>query len=243
MALYCYAAINFIFCVYLLFFVQEPTAARTEHSIKRLFTHVLPALIKKRRIIQLIIFIFGTRGWLAALGEPLTLKFMEHGMDKVELSNLDTIVLPLSIAYYCLSNKVLKPKRFLQTFYWITIIKALMTLLRYFVLQELISSGDTTSCFYHLLLINIVYTIGDVQIVFFFAYCAAILDPKIGATMVTFLMVFWNFGSQIPESIGLKIVGHVDFRYYAWTCFVFFTITILIMYFFAINLDHVDLRE
>lgn len=200
----------------------------------------IPQLLKNWHFLKLIIFAFGVRGIYGALREPIELSFIKNGIDKVEMSTIQTMVLPIALVAYYISSKFLQPENLLRRLYVIAAVTGSTLFLRYLALQRLIATKNKESAYLQLLILGIIDVIKDFRITFFFAYCMKIIDPKYGATVVTFLMAVWNLSDQIPQTIGLKIIDHISFSTYNLSLFTLFVVIMIFIYPLATHLDLLD---
>jgi len=243
MALYSISLIGIAFSVYLILYEKEPLSSHDNIDAKTMFLDSIPRMAKNKKILKLTMFTLGCRALYGALKEPILLKYIEHGINKVELTNIELGVMPLNMLYFWIANRMLRPGKLLNIFFWMTVVLGIALVSKLIILQIFQATGDRDACITRLIYASILGAIEDSRFVFYFAYIVAIIDKKIGATMITAIFVIWNLSNQIPETIGLKIIGHVDFSYYSWTIVCIYSIVLYLTYNLSHILDNTDPKE
>jgi len=202
-----WAVCYFIVTLYLILIKKEKVCDGAIDSVKTVYK-IIWEVIKLPRMRSFIILLFIAKIGFVTNDAVTSLKLLEKGFKKEDLSVTVLIDFPLQIifGYYAAKwssgNKPLKP--WMIAFYGRIVAAVLaMFVVKFFTLPE---NGEISTGYFLLIIFSTVLSsfMSTVQFVSIGCFFARIADPTVGGTYMTLLNTLSNLGGTWPRPLILK---------------------------------------
>ena len=196
--------------VYFIFFVREKGVRRSRTKTLTKTLRAVKKMLQVTTVIKMVIILVVVQVFISAFSKSVELKFIENGVDKASLANIQSGVLPFRLILLALvpffADKSLLMRQVLGLQLG-TVLGALILL----VLAWRLSNGYEDSSGWMML----GFFLRDFHSLFkpfFFSKVTEVIPEEIGATGYTIFAVFSNMSHDIPSSICLKVADLVSER-------------------------------
>lgn len=229
--------------LYILVFVAEKEIEDHENlpSMCKIVS-VFPGLFVHKNLRKFLIFIALSRMYASAIDESLTLKLIDGGIPKTAIVNIQT----LAFIPYIISNiyllRFFKRGRLMQNFYLACMAAAISCLYRYVMILDLQGNKATFRTEVNYFIYNMIWNFAATE-EFFMGFLNTIAPEEIGSTFLTSILSFSNASKQMPQSLGLYLVDHMNYNILALSCTVIQTVTLLAYIGYPRTLDYMAKEE
>jgi MFS transporter, PAT family, solute carrier family 33 (acetyl-CoA transportor), member 1 len=196
------------YAAWILLFVAEKSI-ETEDANKRptLLTliKVIPKFFIHDNMRKLLLFVAATRVLRFMFAETILLAYINNGLSKSAIVNIDTLTFPVLLGSSFIVAKYMKQGS-LAFFYTALIIYGqVLTLLNYLILTDMRSNHSLGRTKVFLFILNFLDKL-VIPTTFLVGYVNTVTPEEIGSTFITFLMCWFNICANMPNSLGLKLV-------------------------------------
>ena len=169
---------------------------------------VIPKFFIHERMRKFLLFVAATRVLRFMFSETILLAYINNGMPKTAIVNIDTLTFPVLVLSSFVVARYMKQGTL--AFYYVGLIAygQILTLMNYFILTDLKNNHSQGRAKVFLF---ILYFFDKLVIptTFLVGYMNTVTPEEIGSTFITFLMCWFNICLNIPNSLGLKLVHTV----------------------------------
>lgn len=203
---------GYVFVV--IFFVAEKKLSpRRQLSLKQIFK-LAPKYFTNVNLRKFFIYILLMRFCMGFYGEAMLLKYINQGLSRVTIVLINSIVHPLVVIGHCVASKYIKQGSNIQYFQKISTYGFFITCCNFMLLIYFHHSKNLNLVSYLYLVVHLTMVISEQAFLFMFAFVNTIVDEELGSSSITLIMCIWNFTHNVPNSIGLKTLRHVNFFVY-----------------------------
>jgi len=174
----------------------------------------IPKYLTNKKYLFLIIFMLITNGSSKFVSSIFTLKFVRSGFERAIIVNIDTIIVPLSLIASIYLSHFLKKGKLLQIYILSLILLLLVSCLTFAILIYWESTHSKLWVIVSLIFTNLL-AIPAMPLSYIYSFINLVVDESLGSTGITLFTTLWNVSNNVPNTIGLSIVEHVDFGIYA----------------------------
>jgi hypothetical protein len=201
-----------VFGLFLLFFTAEKKFKEEKHQTFFQIFMLLPKFFTNSRLRTLITYICLTRVCGGFYGEALTLKFLDHGIERTTLVNIGTVLTPVGLVAACLCNRYMKKGMLVQYYHKLKVYEWMMNALSFLSYLYLARTKNIVAVEWSIFILGILTAVSDQAFNFFFGFVNLIIDEELGSSSITVLMSIWNASRDVPNTNGLKMVKWVNFN-------------------------------
>ena len=204
--MYFMGSILLVFALLVLLLVGERKIESSSNpmTVGRLFRSI-PKYFTNPHLRSLLIVIAATRAFSSMIAESMALKFLDNGIKKATLVNIDTVTYPIYLIGSCFIVRLIVKGKLMKYFNWMMLYATVIALGRFCVLLYLMTSKNIDST------IRLIFAGSLIQnlcfpFVFLMGFINIITPESVGSTFITFFMCWCNLTSSVPATIGLRLV-------------------------------------
>ena len=237
--IYFMGSVLLVFSLLVLLFVGEKKLESSVDpmTVGKLFRS-LPRYFTNPHLRKLLIVIAVTRGFSSMIAESMMLKFLDNGIKKATLVNIDTLTYPFFLIGSCFIVRFIINGKLMKFFNWMMLYSTVLTLARFCILLYLMSSKNINSTI-RLIFAGSMFQNMCFPFAFLMGFINIITPQSVGSTFITFFMCWCNLTSGVPATIGLRLVDTqwVDYKLLVITCLLLQVVCILYSFRLSISLD------
>lgn len=204
--MYFMGSILLVFALLVLLLVGERKIESSSDpmTVGRLFRSI-PKYFTNPHLRSLLIVIAATRVFSSMIAESMALKFLDNGIKKATLVNIDTVTYPIYLIGSCFIVRLIVKGKLMKFFNWMMLYATVIGLGRFCVLLYLMTSKNIDST------IRLIFAGSLIQnlcfpFVFLMGFINIITPESVGSTFITFFMCWCNLTASVPATIGLRLV-------------------------------------
>ena len=200
------AAVSLAYGVAIFLFLGEKVSENqaTQPSFSVLFRR-LGRFFTRIPMRNLLIFISLTRIFRFFVNEAIGLKFIDNGVSKTTLVNIDTATFPLYLVVSVYLMRFLVKGKIMRWFSWMMVYAIFLTFTPFFILKDLEANKNLSRTTWLLMLLGILRQFCS-ETPFLLGFINLITPEEIGSTFITFLACWLNLNYSIPTTLGLQFV-------------------------------------
>lgn len=166
---------------------------------------VIPKFFTHDKMRKFLLFVMATRVLRFIFSETILLAYINNGLPKTAIVNIDTLTFPVLLGSSYFVAKLMKQGSLLRYYLALIIYGQVLTLMNYLILTDLKNNHSTGRTKVFLFILNFFDKLVIVT-TFLVGYVNTVTPEEIGSTFITFMMCWFNFCMNIPNSLGLKLI-------------------------------------
>lgn len=239
------ATMAFLYAVVVLIFLGEK---KTEvHFAKPSFYNILRRVGKfftQPTMRNFIGYLAAVRIFRYLISDVLILKFINSGITKTTIVNIDTITFPLYIISSIFFMRFMVKGKVMKLYSYFLVYIVFLLLCSYLVLKDLQHHQTEASKSRTVTFLLIISALGRLCVdgPFILGFINLITPLDMGSTFITFMMCWQNLTQMVPSTIGLDVIHQDIFNFdaYVVTCLLLHLVLVIVLMPYSFSLDSKD---
>ena len=225
-------------------FLISPKLTEKQKNLPKVQLRVLLKAIPKFLFQPFIKIFLGyliiTRFFFYLTPETIFLKFINHGIERSTLVNLETCLIPFTIFIKFFSIKFVRKGNLMTYYHYIKFFSLFMYGITFINLITFINDGNKSRAQIIYFITKFFLTFELLDWDFIFSFSNIIIEEKYGSTGFTVIFSIAYIMQLVPTTIGFKIVKYFNYDIFVLGCFLIYLVLWFVSYPVARKLDYLD---